>query len=158
MGGTRTRHPLVDLDTIELVLRLDPEFAFDERVSRPLLRGSLKGMIPDEVRLRRSKSSFDQVFHAAIAGSEINLVREVLRQPSAEIGAFVNRESVNRELLDPPPPSDRWGLQHWAITVWRLFTAECWLRSQSEPEFPAALAQRAYEVAGRGSLDLVKRV
>src|SRR5207248_2021003 len=52
MVGLVSRNPLVDLDVVELVLKLSPELAFDPRWSRPLLRESIVGLVPDKVRLR----------------------------------------------------------------------------------------------------------
>jgi asparagine synthase (glutamine-hydrolysing) len=139
MAGIEARHPLVDVDVIELVLRLPPELAFDSRWSRPILRESVAGLLPDEVRLHRRKSSFDAVFHAILAGPDLQLVRRILGSPGAEVGAYVDLEAVRRQLLDRDPPLDGGPLQQWALAVWRLLTAECWLRAEADPDFSAGL-------------------
>jgi asparagine synthase (glutamine-hydrolysing) len=138
LSGLEACHPLVDVDVIELMLRIPPAWAFDRRASRPLLREVVAGALPDEVRLRRDKSSFDALFHRLLAGRELRVVRELLGSPAAEVGAYVDLSTVHRELLDPPAS----GLQTWAISVWRLLTAECWLRSQADPEFSTRWASR----------------
>jgi asparagine synthase (glutamine-hydrolysing) len=134
------RHPLVDVDVIELVLQLPPELAWDAHLSRPLLRDAMAGLLPDEVRLRPSKSTFDAVFHESLAGPDLPLVRRLLAEGEAELGAYVDLRAVHERLLDQPPPTRPAALMHWALHVWRMTTAECWLRSLSDPAFPAHLA------------------
>ncbi|MGH2951272.1 MAG: asparagine synthase-related protein, partial [Solirubrobacterales bacterium] len=138
--GIETRQPLVDVDVIELVLRLPPEHAFDPRHSRPLLRESVAGVLPDELRLRPVKSHFDSVFHEAFAGTDLSALRALLGSDRAEVGAYVDLPTLRRELLDPPPPPAAHGRQRWALNLWRLATAECWLRSQDDPLVPERLA------------------
>lgn len=137
------RHPLVDVDVIEYVLRLPPELAFDPYLSRPLLREAMAGLLPDEVRLRASKSTFDAVFHESLAGPDLPAARELLDASSARIGAYVDLAEVGARLLDRQPPTRPWPLMHWALHIWRLVTAECWLRTLEDPAFPSQLAGEA---------------
>jgi asparagine synthase (glutamine-hydrolysing) len=141
MVGLEARHPLVDLDVVDLMLRLPPEMAFDRRHSRPLLRQAVAGALPDEVRLRPSKSSFDTIFHAGLVSHDLAVVRELLGTPDALVGSYVDLAAVRRDLLDPGPPRPA-ALQHWALTVWRLVTAECWLRQQDDTRFASDLGER----------------
>jgi hypothetical protein len=156
LAGVHARHPLVDVDVIELMLRVAPELAFDSRYSRPLLRECVAGMLPDEVRLRPTKSSFDQLFHAALAGADLPAARRILGARDAEIGAYVDLDVVRSVLLDRDPPPDQPWLQNWALHVWRLLTAECWLRSLGDPAFLENLSEReglaplAHELLTRG--------
>jgi asparagine synthase (glutamine-hydrolysing) len=57
--GMEMRHPFADVDLVELVLALPHELAYDPRFSRPLVRDAMQGIVPEELRLRRSKSFFD---------------------------------------------------------------------------------------------------
>jgi asparagine synthase (glutamine-hydrolysing) len=141
MAGIAPRHPLLDVDLIEYVLRLPPELAFDWRWSRPMLRQATEGILPDVARLRPDKSSFDAVFHEALSGPDLATVRRLLLGADAEIGAFVNKELLASELLDVPPERYAAGPVWWAIPVWRLTTAECFLRKQSDPDALAALIE-----------------
>jgi asparagine synthase (glutamine-hydrolysing) len=125
MAGIEPRHPLVDVDVIELVLRLPPEAAFEPSHSRPLFRRSLEGLLPDAVRLRPAKSNFDAIFHQSLLGCDLRPLRALLLRPRAEIFAYADPGGV-AALLDAPPQRGV-GLMWWAIQVWRLVTAECWL-------------------------------
>ncbi len=129
LAGVEARHPLIDVDVIEYVLTLPPELAYDPRHSRPLVREAMEGLLPDEVRLRASKSTFDAVFHDALAGPDLRVARALLRPEDAELGAYVDLDLVAGRLLTAaPPPAARLG---WGLELWRLITAECWLRAQA---------------------------
>jgi asparagine synthase (glutamine-hydrolysing) len=134
--GLRACHPLLDVDVVELVLALPPELAFDPALSRPLLRASVQGLIPERVRLRPSKSSFDALFHELLSGPDLPRARALLLAPDAEVNAFVDPARVRGELFDAGPPSWPAGLQRWALDVWRLLTAEIWLRHQAGRTLP----------------------
>jgi hypothetical protein len=142
LAGLESRHPLVDVDVIELVLQFAPELALDSRLSRPLLREAVAGLLPDEVRLRPAKSSFDELFHAALAGPDLPAARRLLRARDAELRAYVDLAAADRVLLACEPPAGQPYRQQWALRLWRLLTAECWLRSQSDKSFLRLLPQR----------------
>jgi asparagine synthase (glutamine-hydrolysing) len=126
MCGIEPRHALVDPDVVEFVLTIPPELHFDRRHNRPLVREALVGLLPDEVRLRPAKSSFDALFHESMAGPDLDVARRLLDPAEARVSAFVDLAAVHDELLaDPPPPGHR---MLWAQLVWRLVTVECALR------------------------------
>jgi Asparagine synthase len=137
LAGLQGSHPYLDtLELVELVLGLPPELAFDPELDRPLLRAASAGLVPDAVRLRRSKSYFDELFETTLAGRDRPALTRLLTAPDAEINAFVRPELVRERLLAPEPS------RGWAWAVWRLATTECWLRFQTEPSFLARLAAR----------------
>jgi asparagine synthase (glutamine-hydrolysing) len=135
LAGTMSRHPLIDVDVHELVLSLPPELTLESRYSRPLLREAVKGRLPDAVRLRPSKSTFDQVFHDALAGPELPVARALLG-PGARVAPYVDLGAIQRDLLEPGPPEGFYGRQFWALQVWRLMTAECFLRGLEDRDGP----------------------
>ncbi|MGH9049588.1 MAG: asparagine synthetase B family protein [Acidimicrobiia bacterium] len=135
LAGLEARHPLVDVDVVEYVLGLPPELAFEPRHSRPVLRAAMDGLVPDEVRLRPGKSNFDAVFHEALGGVDLAVTRALLAPGSAHLAAYVDLEVVADRLLSTPPPPAR--RQGWAIALWRLLTAEVWLRLQRGCAAPA---------------------
>ena len=145
-AGLDARHPLLDAELLEFVLRLPPELSFDPHRGRPMLRASMAGLVPDEVRLRPGKSYFDAPFYEAMAGHDRDAVRRILLHPGAEIGAFVDPGVVRRDLLDVAPREHPLGLRHWTASTWRLVTAEIWLRSQGGPAF-AEQALASWELA-----------
>jgi asparagine synthase (glutamine-hydrolysing) len=141
MAGLQAHHPLLDVQLIDVVLRLPPALSFDPHRSRPLLRAALAGLVPDEIRLRARKSYFDAPFQETMAGTDLGVVRRMLLDRGAELGAFVDLDRVRRDLLEVAPSRHPLGARYWAASAWRMVTAECWLRSQGDPD----LAQRALE-------------
>jgi asparagine synthase (glutamine-hydrolysing) len=136
-AGLEVRHPLLDLDMVELGLRLPPLSSYDRYLNRPMLRAAMAGLLPDAVRLRPQKVLFDSLLVDCLAGPDADAVRTLLG-PGAELGAYVELERVKAELLDSTH------LRHtqpfrWMWQVWRLCTAECWLRAQADasPSIPA---------------------
>jgi asparagine synthase (glutamine-hydrolysing) len=129
-AGLEVRMPLLDLDLVELALRQPPEATFDRRFSRPLLRASMAEALPDSVRLRPAKAWFDSLIVDCLSGADAAAVRAILTDPGAELGAFVDLNAMREELLD----SDRARREDplgWMSVVWRLVTAELWLRAHA---------------------------
>jgi len=130
MAGLEARHPMLDLDLVELALRQPPEQTLDPRFSRPVLREAMAGLLPDSVRLRPQKALFESLIAAAMRGPDGVAIREILTAPDAEIGAYVDRERMTASLFGTAAVQKE-GDFRWMWQVWRLLTAEVWLRSLS---------------------------
>jgi asparagine synthase (glutamine-hydrolysing) len=140
-AGVEVRLPFLDLDLVELGLRQPPRATFDRRFSRPLLRASLAGLLPDSVRLRPGKAWFDSLIVDCLADADGDAVRSLLGDPGAELGAYVDLPAMRAALLDTDRlrRSDPLG---WMSRVWRLVTAELWLRTQGGGGSSAGLGER----------------
>ncbi len=125
-AGLQARHPLFDLELVELCLRLPPLATFDRYRSRPQLRAAMGGVLPDAVRLRPEKALFDSLMLDTLAGADDAAVRLLLCDPSAELAAYVDLRAMRDALFGDAQRSFRWMWQ-----VWRLSSAECWLRAQA---------------------------
>jgi hypothetical protein len=132
LAGLEARHPLFDLDLLELVLRGAPLSSFDPRIDRPELRASMAGLIPDRVRLRRRKALFDPLIIDSLLGSDGDAVHALLGDRSAELGGIIDLPGARRALLEGGEAGSRHPLES-AQYLWRLLTAECWLRAQADP-------------------------
>ncbi len=141
MADIEARHPMFDLDLIELALRLPPEATLDPYRNRPVLRDSMAGLLPDSVRLRPAKAWFDSLIVDCLDGRDGALVRRLIADPDAELNAYVDPDGVGRDLFDERP-RDRRETFRWMHQVWRLLTAECWLRAQANPprELPVGVS------------------
>jgi len=140
-AGMQARHALFDLDLVELCLRMAPEETFDRHRSRPVLRAAMSGLLPDPVRMRPQKALFDSLLIECLTGPDHALAVEVLCDPAAELGAYVDLPAMRSALLgEGAQRSFRWMWQ-----LWRLLSAECWLRHQADPGHTAALRARAGE-------------
>lgn len=129
MAGLEARHPMLDLDLVELALSQPPEASLDRRYSRPLLRDALAGLLPDSVRLRPAKAHFESLIVSCLTGADAAAMRAVLSDPAAELGAYLELSRMRSELLDSEALL-RDNPFRWMWQVWRLLTAELWLRSQ----------------------------
>jgi asparagine synthase (glutamine-hydrolysing) len=130
-AGVEARHPLLDLDLVELCLRQPPRATFDPRRNRPVLRAAMTGLLPDSVRLRPGKAWFDSLIADCLTGPDGAAVRTLLSSPRTELAAYVDVEAMRRTLLDGGSGGAA-STFRWMYQMWRLVTAECWLRSQTQ--------------------------
>jgi asparagine synthase (glutamine-hydrolysing) len=135
LAALEARHPLFDLDLLELALRQPPQASFDRHRNRPLLRASMEGLLPDAIRLRPAKAWFDSLIIDCLHGSDGAAIRRLLTDPRAELRAHVDLEVVREHLLDNPPTQGPEAFRSMH-QLWRLITAECWLRVQEDPSRP----------------------
>lgn len=140
MAGLEARHPIFDLDLVELALAQPAEASLDRRHSRPVLRAAVEGLVPDSVRLRPGKARFESLIVSCLTGPDAVAVRAILADPAAELGAYLDMGRMRSQLLD----SDvllREQPFSWMWQVWRLLTAELWLRAQhgSLPDLASGL-------------------
>jgi asparagine synthase (glutamine-hydrolysing) len=143
-AGLEDRHPLIDLDLVELALGLPPTLALEAKLDRPLLREAMAGAIPDSIRLRPEKSYFTALLGDCLGGRDLPLARRLLGG-SPEVGRYLRPGAIPR-LLEVPA-GQRLGLgRSWSL--WRLLTAECWLRAQSDGDFPARALEECDTRAG----------
>jgi asparagine synthase (glutamine-hydrolysing) len=137
MSGLEAISPFFDVDLVELVLRLPPELAFDQALTRPVQRDAMEGLLPDAVRLRAGKSYFDELFQRSFGVRDLDAVRSLLAAPDAEIGAFVDLRAVREDIVDQHPARHPRGVRYWMNSAWRLSTMECWLRQEADGKFAA---------------------
>ncbi len=132
--GVEARPPLFDVELISTALRVPPEFRFDPYLDRPIAREALAGLLPDTIRLSHRKSNLAPLYHRGLTGPDLPLIRQLLAGDRLEIARWVRPEAV-RYLTDHPPPvrGDNW--YQWLNAIWGCVTAECWLRSLSDPLF-----------------------
>jgi asparagine synthase (glutamine-hydrolysing) len=129
-------HPLLDdLRLIELVLRLPPELAYDRELDRPVLRRAMRGLVPEPIRLRPTKSVFNTLVVDSLSGPDRPLLRRLLEPRRAEIRAYVTDNRL-RDVVDGPIARDHPHL--WAQNAWRLASTELWLQSLASEQEAAA--------------------
>jgi len=138
--GIRSAAPLFDVGLVELVLRLPPEAHWD-RTDRPLARATVAGVLPDLVRLNRRKANIGPFYLDLMTGPDSAIMRELLLDPAARIRQYANPAWLDRNVPRAPTRSEPDWLV-WATVVWRLATAECWLRWAEDEGFPETLLER----------------
>jgi asparagine synthase (glutamine-hydrolysing) len=146
LGGVERGHPFLDdLELIEFMLRVPPELVFDPRHSRPALREAVSGIVPDAARLRPQKATFTDVVGQCFAGPEREHVARLVTAKDSEIRALLApgaAEEVLARLTDPRYPI-------YTGAILRMVSAECFLRSQSDPAFADRLLEQGDLPRGR---------
>jgi asparagine synthase (glutamine-hydrolysing) len=146
--GLDYRHPLLDYDLVDLALKLPPELSFGPGLNRPLMRRAMRGLLPEEVRTRPTKTNFVPLALYALL-DELPLIKEVVCASDAEVNRYTERDTV-ASLLDGTLTGGRLD-GAWLDRVWRLFMAECWLRDQSDSEYSEKLRKCSDSKAANGS-------
>ncbi len=140
-----SRPPFLDQELVELVLSLPPDAIVRDGWSRWILRESLRGVLPDEVRLRRKKIGFTTP-EIRWLRAERARVQGILRSPSFCSRRYWDAPSIARafkavcdgELEESP-------------FFWRVLNIEAWLRVFHGPKPLAPLGRRptrSIEAAG----------
>lgn len=130
MSGIQRRHPLLDRELVETILRLPPEYAFEQGLDRGLARYSMKHRLPRSVLQRRGKADFAPFHRDSLLGTDLQVARRILNDPHAELRRFVNPLALDdlvRAAVHRREP------RGFAIQAWRLVMAECWLQSRKSP-------------------------
>jgi asparagine synthase (glutamine-hydrolysing) len=130
LAGLEARHPMLDLDLVELCLRQPPEETLDPRLSRPVLRSAMAGLVPDSIRLRPAKALFESLIVSCLTGPDAAAVRGVLTASDAELGGFVDLAKMRQALFETDVLLRAQPFR-WMWHVWRLLNAELWLRAQN---------------------------
>ena len=128
--GIDARTPYVDLDLVQLSLRLPPELSLNPALTKPVLRAASQGQIPDSVRLRPTKTLWNPLVIEMVAGDEWSAVRTLLADPSPEIAQFVHHDLFVHEMLEHRPSQGGSGWP-WAAELIRLVGLEIWLRHEA---------------------------
>jgi asparagine synthase (glutamine-hydrolysing) len=153
--GLDGRHPIFDLDLLELAMRQPPQSTFDRFHDRPLLRRSMEELLPDTVRLRRGKARFDSLLMDSLSGSDRAAILGLLSSSRTELAAYVDLGELKHTLLEERPEPGVASF-HWSYQLWRLLTAECWLRGQADTGGMEALATEVRASKARIQLQRAK--
>ncbi|MGH9171252.1 MAG: asparagine synthase (glutamine-hydrolyzing) [Acidimicrobiales bacterium] len=117
-----SRPPFLDQELVELVLSLPPDAIVRDGWSRWIFRESMKGLLPDKIRLRRKKIGFTTPEMRWLRAERAR-VQGLLRSPSfcsrpywdAPAVARAFKSACDGELEESP-------------LFWRLINVEAWLR------------------------------
>jgi asparagine synthetase B (glutamine-hydrolysing) len=134
-AGVVNESPLYDFDLVELSLNLPPELNFDgSLLSRPLARYTMRGVIPDDVRLNDKKANFSMFCFDTLTGADEAGIASLLTDPEMELGAYIDPNWVMERWHDRPERGPRTTMA-WGTLAWMFTAAEIWLRSQANPDF-----------------------
>jgi asparagine synthase (glutamine-hydrolysing) len=125
--GIDVRHPFLDRRLFEYVLSLPPERLFQLGSTKLLLRQAVAGLLPDSVRLRQDKTTFDR-FLVFSFEKEAKRIEEILRAPRIADWGLVDADRLRAGFAalrsGKPTATPR--------MFWFAVTLEMWLRRYHE--------------------------
>ena len=78
--GMESRHPYLDRRLFEFLLSIPPEQVFKGSWNRLVIRRSMQGILPDEIRLRRDKTNTEPFVHLVLRDRAVPLIRPLLKE------------------------------------------------------------------------------
>lgn len=100
LGGVEYRYPLLDRRLIEYVIKIPSEILAQASTPRPLMREVAKGLIPEEIRLSRSKADpvFSRFLKKIFTETGSNLSGEMNEWRKNPDLSFADFEKIERDL------------------------------------------------------------
>lgn len=119
--GMELIQPYYDRRLVEFVLSV-PAYVLGRPGSfRRLHRESMSGLLPDEVRLRRRRTSFAPLIHKGIE-RERGAIRDLMSNPLVVRWGYIRRDWLEKMLKSNYQPSSEWAVLFYSIFL------ELWLQ------------------------------
>jgi asparagine synthase (glutamine-hydrolysing) len=121
--SVESRSPFLDYRLVEYLFSLGPEYKIRDGLTKYILRSSMKGILPEEVRIRRDKMGFATPLE--------RWFRSVLKDEVYEI--INSREFAGRPYLDHKKALEKFsgflrGEERCHYTIWSWVNLELWFR------------------------------
>jgi asparagine synthase (glutamine-hydrolysing) len=117
-----SRPPFLDQQLVELILALPPDAIVRDGWSRHILRESLRGVLPEKVRLRRKKIGFTTPEMRWLRAERAS-VQGIFRSPAFCSRPYWDGPAIARGFFDVCD-----GRLEESGLFWRVLNAEAWLR------------------------------
>lgn len=116
-----TRLPFLDYRLVEFVFSLPVEYKMKNGWSKYILRESMKGILPERVRLRRDKKGFTTPQRQWLYEYKDKIL-EILRAEKFRSGDFINPKKMIDKIHSLTNARDI------SSDIWRSFMTELWMR------------------------------
>lgn len=127
-AGVEARYPFFDVRLVAFCVGLPSSEKLRFGQTRSILRRALKGILPDKVRLRQSKTSFHPEIVAGLITHHQDLLDEMKRDPHTILTPYVN-EAPLHELIDQLKHQNSEFDGGDAMFLWRLSSFYLWRKS-----------------------------
>ncbi len=122
-AGIDWRFPFYDRRLIDFLLSVPPLYMFRDGFSRCLIRGYMKGLLPEKIRHRTTKCHLGDIQERGIQEKEICRVQELINDSRAVEMGLVNPDALKKAW------DSCWnGEEYPARPLVRFLCAEAWLR------------------------------
>jgi asparagine synthase (glutamine-hydrolysing) len=122
--GIEARHPFLDVRLLKYALSIPPDQLFQLGSYKPLLRGAMKGILPELVRTRQGKTSFTSFIDMALRYKAVDTIQGMLKSPLSADRGFVDADKL-RKAYRAYHEGRPFGSKY---LFWRTLTLETWLR------------------------------
>lgn len=119
-AGLDLRHPFFDLRLVELCLSLPSDQKLRDGWARSILRRSMAGLLPENVRSRTDKAGVSPVFVRSLVASEEQALRELIRSGGGAAGRFLEPGALERA-------SRSFGRVDTALGLWHALCIALWM-------------------------------
>ncbi len=133
VAGVEARYPFFDTRLAAYCIGLPASEKLRFGQTRSILRRALKGLLPDKVRLRQTKTSFHPEIVAGLIGHHEDVLVEMMRDPHNILAPYINVSELHK-LVDElkQDPADFGGGA--ATFLWRLSSFYIWRKSALKPK------------------------
>lgn len=125
--SVESRAPLLDYRLVEYVFSLGPEYKIRDGVTKYLLRHSMKGILPEDVRTRRDKMGFATPLERWFKTSLKEKVRDIINSGSFRHRPYFDHAKARRKLDDFLEGRPGHG-KNSHFTIWSWVNLELWMR------------------------------
>ncbi|MEO8198817.1 MAG: asparagine synthase-related protein, partial [Thermoanaerobaculia bacterium] len=130
--GLEQRTPLRDFALVQFMLSVPDHLLQQGTETRPVLRAATRGLIPEEVRLRRDKGAFFDVLDRGMATERLRWTRKLLLDPDALWRGHIEESNI-RSWVESSP-TDNWGKIGYLHAIY----GELWRRERAGLPRPSA--------------------
>ena len=127
--SVEARSPFLDIDLVELAMRIPADVRFRGGKSKSLLRRLARKQIPVEC-VERRKQGFDAPIGKWLRKDWADLVDDCVLGPHVEQRGWFRRKALERVVQE-----HRRGVNHDYL-LWALLVLEMWIRLTREQTFP----------------------
>ena len=92
-----SRMPFLDYQLVEFAVNCPPEFKLRDGWSKWLLRNAMKGILPEKVRLRKTKLGFDAPVAEWMRFGLQNGHRDIWDSPRLKMERFLDKGNLRKE-------------------------------------------------------------
>ncbi len=130
--GLEQRTPLRDSALVQFMLSVPDHLLQQGTETRPVLRAAVKGLIPDEIRLRKDKGAFYDVLDRGLATETLRWTKRLLLDPDALWRGFIEETAIRSWIENSP--TDNWGKLGYLHAIY----GELWRRERAGLPRPSA--------------------
>ncbi|MGH7514131.1 MAG: asparagine synthase-related protein [Gemmatimonadales bacterium] len=136
------RHPFLDRRLIEFGLRLPPDLVVQPYAGKWLLREAMRGLVPEEVRVRVGKGSMGQLYAWSFSRQR-HLLEPLVENPILADLGVVDGKALKQAFLEIPQQPQRTDEPH--TNLQHVLAMEAWLqiRAGRWPREPRQLSSES---------------